>query len=72
MQNMNLKVGTAPGLRSKTLVQVVESETCTILRELDATDLDPECVAEGAMRNLNPHRYFTRIVGPHVPSGQNA
>lgn len=56
----------------RTVVQIVESETCVILRELDATNQDPETVAECAMRNLNPFRYFTRVVSPVAPTALHA
>lgn len=68
MQTANTPAPSPRNASEKTLVQVVETKTGTVFRELDATSGDPEKVAEGAMRNLDPHRYFTRIVGPGAPA----
>jgi hypothetical protein len=70
MQKTNISTGVAAGAAANTVVQVIETETCTVLRELDASTAGAEKVAEGAMRNLDPHRYFTRVVGPRSASPQ--
>lgn len=60
--NTNIPLESETFARRRTVVQVIETDTGTLLRELDASASDPEKVAEGAMRNLDPYRYFTRIV----------
>lgn len=68
METTNIPAATSSGNAKKILVQVVETKTSAILRELDAGTADPEHVAANAMRNLDPHRYFTRILSRRSPA----
>jgi hypothetical protein len=43
------------------IVQVVETQSGIVYRELDATGQDPERVAEAALRNLDCFRYSSRV-----------
>lgn len=68
METTNIPAATSSGNAEKILVQVVETKTCAILRELDAGTADPEHVAANAMRNLDPYRYSTRVLRPDAPA----